>query len=42
MTDTGLSLYQEGYRIGGATKPVRFKSQEKLARVPSDNDEPAA
>lgn len=39
MTDTGLSLYQEGYRIGGLTKPLRFKGQEKLARVPSDNDD---
>lgn len=39
MTDTGLSLYQEGYRIGGATKPERFKSQAKVARVPADNDD---
>ncbi|KAB0271163.1 CocE/NonD family hydrolase, partial [Klebsiella pneumoniae] len=39
MTDTGLSLYQEGYRIGGATKPVRFKGQEKLLPVSSQNDD---
>ena len=25
MVDTGLSLYQEGYRIGGVTRPSRFK-----------------
>lgn len=39
MTDTGLSLYQEGYRIGGATKPMRFKKQELIARVPAHNNE---
>lgn len=26
MTDTGLSLYQEGYRIGGVTRPERYKA----------------
>src|SRR3954462_2068396 len=25
MTDTGLSLFHEGYRIGGTTRPERFK-----------------
>lgn len=38
MTDTGLSLYQEGYRIGGVTRPERFKTMGKVARVPEDND----
>lgn len=38
MTDTGLSLYQEGYRIGGVTRPERFKAMGKVARVPEDND----
>lgn len=26
MVDTGLSLFQEGYRIGGVTRPSRFKT----------------
>ena len=38
MTDTGLSLYQEGYRIGGVTRPNRFKSMASVARDPADND----
>jgi predicted acyl esterase len=38
MTDTGLSLYQEGYRIGGVTRPERFASIGKVARDPADND----
>lgn len=38
MTDTGLSLYQEGYRIGGVTRPERFISIGKVARDPKDND----
>lgn len=38
MIDTGLSLFQEGYRIGGATKPIRFKGMAAVCRVPSDND----
>ena len=38
MTDTGLSLYQEGYRIGGVTRPNRFKGMGAVARVPADND----
>ena len=37
MTDTGLSLYQEGYRIGGVTRPVRFKAMGSVARDPADN-----
>lgn len=37
MTDTGLSLFHEGYRIGGATKPNRFKSMAKVCRVPRHN-----
>ncbi|HEV7406356.1 MAG TPA: CocE/NonD family hydrolase [Chthoniobacteraceae bacterium] len=38
MTDTGLSLYQEGYRIGGVTRPERFKAMGSVAREPADND----
>lgn len=38
MVDTGLSLFQEGYRIGGAIKPVRFKAGVKDVRVPEQND----
>jgi uncharacterized protein len=26
MVDTGLSLFHEGYRIGGVTRPERFKT----------------
>ena len=37
MTDTGLSLYQEGYRIGGLTKPDRFIKGGSVARVLADN-----
>ena len=37
MTDTGLSLYHEGYRLGGATKPERFKKMDAVARDPADN-----
>ncbi|MBI3875367.1 MAG: CocE/NonD family hydrolase [Verrucomicrobia bacterium] len=37
MTDTGLSLYQEGYRIGGVTRPNRFKAMGSVARDPADN-----
>lgn len=39
MIDTGLSLYHEGYRIGGVTRPERFKSLDKVARVPEHNRE---
>jgi predicted acyl esterase len=38
MTDTGLSLYQEGYRIGGVTRPERFKAMGSVARDLADND----
>ncbi len=38
MTDTGVSLFQEGYRIGGATRPVRFQAMAKVCRDPADND----
>ena len=37
MVDTGLSLFQEGYRIGGVTRPERFKSMDKVAREPAHN-----
>ncbi len=37
MTDTGLSLFEEGYRIGGTTRPVRFKALEDVCRNPEDN-----
>jgi uncharacterized protein len=38
MTDTGLSLFHEGYRIGGATKPQRFIKGGAVARDIRDND----
>jgi len=37
MIDTGLSLFHEGYRIGGATKPERFKGMDAVCRDPEDN-----
>lgn len=37
MTDTGLSLYHEGYRIGGTTRPERFKQMDGVCRVPEHN-----
>lgn len=37
MTDTGLSLFHEGYRIGGTTRPGRFQQMEAVCRVPEDN-----
>jgi predicted acyl esterase len=37
MTDTGLSLYHEGYRIGGTTRPERFKQMDSVCRVPEHN-----
>lgn len=37
MIDTGLSLFQEGYRIGGTTRPERFKGMDAVCRVPKDN-----
>jgi predicted acyl esterase len=39
MTDTGLSLFHEGYRIGGTTRPERFKSMEAICRNPEDQRE---
>lgn len=38
MIDTGLSLYHEGYRIGGVTRPQRFKAMGAVCRNPADND----
>jgi len=37
MIDTGLSLFHEGYRIGGAAKPERFKGMASVCRVPEHN-----
>ena len=37
MRDTGLSLFHEGYRIGGGWKPERFKRMDGFARDPADN-----
>jgi predicted acyl esterase/enamine deaminase RidA (YjgF/YER057c/UK114 family) len=37
MVDTGLSLFQEGYRIGGVTRPNRFQAMEKICHNPADN-----
>jgi predicted acyl esterase len=37
MTDTGLSLFHEGYRIGGTTRPERFKAMDVFCRNPEDN-----
>lgn len=37
MTDTGLSLFHEGYRIGGTTRPERFKQMDSVCRVPEHN-----
>ena len=39
MIDTGLSLFHEGYRIGGAARPERFKQMESVCRVPEHNRE---
>src|SRR5437764_6440638 len=39
MIDTGLSLFHEGYRIGGTTRPERFKTMDAVCRVPADNQE---
>lgn len=36
MRDTGLSLFHEGYRIGGTTRPERFKSVIPHARDPRE------
>lgn len=37
MIDTGLSLYHEGYRIGGTTRPIRFLGMASVCRNPDDN-----
>lgn len=37
MIDTGLSLYHEGYRIGGTTRPIRFVQMASVCRNPDDN-----
>lgn len=37
MVDTGLSLFHEGYRIGGTTRPERFKGMSAICRNPQDN-----
>lgn len=37
MIDTGLSLFHEGYRIGGTTRPERFKGLDAVCRVPEHN-----
>ena len=37
MTDTGLSLFHEGYRIGGTTRPERFLRMDTYCRNPADN-----
>ncbi len=37
MVDTGLSLFPEGYRIGGVTRPGRFADFGANCRVPSNN-----
>lgn len=37
MVDTGLSLFHEGYRIGGVTRPGRFADFGANCRNPQDN-----
>ncbi|WP_245846535.1 CocE/NonD family hydrolase [Prosthecobacter debontii] len=37
MVDTGVSLFQEGYRIGGITRPLRFEAFKSNCRNPDDN-----
>ncbi|MBI4627048.1 MAG: CocE/NonD family hydrolase [Verrucomicrobia bacterium] len=37
MVDTGLSLFQEGYRIGGVTRPARHGANRVNCRDPADN-----
>lgn len=37
MVDTGLSLFHEGYRIGGVTRPGRFADFGANCRNPEDN-----
>lgn len=38
MIDTGLSLFHEGYRIGGTTRPERFKGMGVVCREPAHNE----
>ncbi|HEY1082649.1 MAG TPA: CocE/NonD family hydrolase [Prosthecobacter sp.] len=37
MVDTGTSLFHEGYRIGGVTRPERYAAFASNARNPEDN-----
>ncbi len=37
MVDTGLSLFHEGYRIGGTTRPLRFLGLANVCREPEHN-----
>ena len=37
MVDTGLSLFHDGYRMGGATRYVQFRVMERFCRDPNDN-----
>jgi hypothetical protein len=37
MSNTGLSLYEEGYRLGGLTRWGRFESMAAACREPADN-----
>ena len=37
MVDTGLSLFHDGYRMGGSTRYVQFRVMEKFCRDPGDN-----
>jgi hypothetical protein len=37
MADTGLSLFQEGYRLGGTTRMERFKGIDQVCRDPAEN-----
>ena len=37
MVDTGLSLFHEGYRIGGITRPARFADFGANCKNPEDN-----
>lgn len=39
MVDTGVSLFHEGYRIGGGARPERFKSLGEVCRNPQDNED---
>ncbi|WP_240914838.1 CocE/NonD family hydrolase [Roseimicrobium sp. ORNL1] len=38
MVDTGLSLFHEGYRLGGATRPERYKAMGKVASNYADHE----